>query len=359
LRVFVLGTRGFPDIQGGVEQHCESLYPLIASEGCKITVFRRKVFVVNKEATYSNIRFIDIRSTRIPGFEAFLHSFLCSVVCVIKRPDIVHIHNIGPGFFVPLLKFAGLKVIMTYHSPNYEHTKWSVSTRYFLKMSEYLSTKFSDKVIFVSLYQKNKLGDKKDFIHINNGVKIYPQNSNDNFIRGLGLQKHNYVLAVGRFVEEKGFDLLIKAFSKSERKDLKLVLTGDSDHETSYSIRLKKMARSSNVVLTGFVRGEELQQLFNNSRLFVLPSYNEGLPLSLLEAMSYNLPVLASNIPANIQIRLPEDSYFISGDEESLCQKLNHKLQVDFRRVDYDMKPYNWKTVAMQTKAVYDQLLDE
>ena len=164
MRIFVLGTRGFPDIQGGVEQHCESLYPLIASKEYQITVFRRKPFVVNKDRVYDNITFVDLPSTKKPGFEALFHSFLCSVVCIFKRPDIVHIHNIGPGFFVPLLKIAGLKVIMTYHSPNYEHIKWSTFTRYFLKMSEFLSIHFSDKVIFVSLYQKDKLGNRKHFL---------------------------------------------------------------------------------------------------------------------------------------------------------------------------------------------------
>ena len=356
MRIFVLGTRGIPDIQGGVEQHCENLYPLIASEEYQITIFRRTPFITNKNAIYRNIRFIDLPSTRIPGFEAFFHSFLSSVKCVLERPDIVHIHNIGPGFFVPFLKLTGLRVIMTYHSPNYEHTKWSFFTRGFLRFSEFLSLRFSDKIIFVSPYQKDKLGNKRDFIHINNGVKIYPPNSEDGYIRSLGLQKQNYILAVGRFVEEKGFDLLINAYTRSKLNDLKLVIAGDADHETSYSVRLKELAKSGNVVLTGFVRGEKLQQLFNNARLFVLSSHNEGLPLSLLEAMSYHLPVLASNIPANLQIRLKDDSYFVSGDVESLSGKLESELQNDFVRVDYDMTPYNWPHVAMQTKAVYDEV---
>jgi len=357
LRIFVIGTRGFPDIQGGVEQHCESLYPLIASSECLITVFRRKPYVINRGKTFDNINFIDLPSTRVPGFEAFYHSFLSSIICLFKRPDIVHVHNIGPGFFVPFLKIAGLKVIMTYHSPNYEHVKWSVSTRYFLKFSEFLSTKFSDKVIFVSLYQKIKLGNKENFVHINNGVKFFPMITNDNYLKNIGVQKKKYILSVGRFVEEKGFDLLICAFSKREQKGVQLVIAGDSDHETAYSSRLRELAKVNDVILPGFVSGEKLQQLYNHSRLFVLPSYNEGQPLSLLEAMSYHLPVLASNIPANLQVSLPKDSYFTSGDELSLLGRLDQKLQSDFEEVNYDMTPYNWNHIALQTKNVYEQLL--
>jgi len=357
LRIFVLGTRGIPDIQGGVEQHCENLYPLIASDKYKVTIFRRKPYIVNRNKFYRNITFVDLPSTRIVGFEAFYHSFLCSVICVVKRPDIVHIHNIGPGFFVPFLKLAGLKVVMTYHSPNYEHIKWSAITRHFLKMSEFISTRFSDKVIFVSPYQREKLGSMKDHVHITNGVNIYPAVTNDDYIRDLGLHKQKYVLAVGRFVEEKGFDLLIRAFSKIDNKDYKLVIAGGSDHETSYSARLKDLARSHNVILTGFLRGEKLQQLFSHARLFVLSSYNEGLPLSLLEAMSYNLPVLASDIPANLQLSLETDYYFVSGNEESLIGRLNQKLKSTFRNIHYNMKSYDWAQVASETISVYEQLV--
>jgi glycosyltransferase involved in cell wall biosynthesis len=357
LRVFVIGTRGFPDIQGGVEQHCESLYPLLASGECHVTVFRRRPYVVNKIKKFDNINFIDLPSTRIPGFEAFYHSFLAAIVCLFKRPDIVHVHNIGPGFFIPLLKLAGLKIILTYHSPNYEHVKWSEFTRHFLKYSEFLSVKFSDKVIFVSSYQKEKLGNKENFININNGVRLIPPVNSDDYIKELGLQKKKYILAVGRFVEEKGFDLLINAYSNLKNRGFHLVIAGDSDHETAYSARLKKLAKIHNIVLPGFVRGEKLQQLYVHSGLFVLPSYNEGQPLSLLEAMSCNLSVLASDIPANLQVSLPEDSYFTSGDEVSLIEKLDQKLQSELNEVSYDMTQYNWNHIAIQTKEVYEQLL--
>jgi glycosyltransferase involved in cell wall biosynthesis len=357
LRIFVLGTRGFPDIQGGVEQHCENLYPLLASSSCLITVFRRKPYVTNKEKTFNNISFIDLPSTKISGFETFFHSFLSTVVCIVKRPDIVHIHNIGPGFFVPFLKIAGLKVIMTYHSPNYEHVKWSRNTKYLLRFSEALSIRYSDKVIFVSSYQKDKLGNKPKFVHINNGVNIYPLRSNDDYIQSLGLQKRNYILSVGRLVQEKGFDLLIRAFSKSIPKGTKLVIAGGADHDTPYSLQLKELAKKHGIVLSGFVKGEKLQELYSHARLYVMASYNEGLPIALLEAMSYHLPIVASDIPANLQVALSEDSYFISGDEQSLTGKIDQALNREFAPGEYDMTPYSWSEIVEQTRAVYEDVV--
>jgi glycosyltransferase involved in cell wall biosynthesis len=117
------------------------------------------------------------------------------------------------------------------------------------------------------------------------------------------------------------------------------------------------LAKANNVILSGFVKGEKLQELFSHARLFVLPSYHEGLPISLLEAMSYCLPVLVSEIPANKQIALPENRFFMRGNVESLFNGLEKQLNCNFEPVNYDLTPYNWDYIAMQTKAVYEQVL--
>ncbi len=329
---------------------------MIASESCQVTVFRRKPYIINGDKEYSHIRFIDLPSTRILGFEALFHSFLCTLICIVRRPDIVHIHNIGPGLFIPLLKLSGLKIVMTYHSPNYEHKKWSGLSRFFLKLAEFISIRFSDRVIFVSSYQMEKLGNKAKFVHINNGVTVLPPITTDNYIRSLGLQKYGYVLSVGRFVEEKGFDLLMNAFGKMRLNNIHLLIAGDADHETEYSKKIKELAKTHDIILPGYVKGEKLQEIFSHARLFVLPSYNEGLPISILEAMSYNLPLLVSDIPANKQIALEDHQFFISGSEESLIEKLENQLKYEFKPVMYDLTPYNWDLIADHTKSEYDKI---
>lgn len=358
MNIFVFGTRGFPDIQGGVEVHCYHLYSILAKRDHSITIFRRKPYISKITSKINNISFIDLPSTKIVGFEAFYHSFLSTILCIMKRPDIIHIHNFGPGFFSPLLKIFGLKVVLTYHSPNYEHSKWSWIAKKFLKFAEKISINFSDKVIFVSKFQKEKFGSDPKFIHINNGVILPDMSNMDDYIRNLGLENRLYILAVGRFVEEKGFDLLIEAFNDSQVKDIKLVIAGDSDHRTNYSKKLKESGKFPNIVFPGYVIGEKLHQLYSHTRLFVLPSYHEGLPLSLLEALSYKLPVLVSDIPANKQLSLPKDRYFITGNKESLIKGLKQELECDFKPFNYNMEPYNWNTIALQTETVYEQVVN-
>jgi len=73
--------------------------------------------------------------------------------------------------------------------------------------------------------------------------------------------------------------------------------------------------------------------------------------------MSYRLPVLVSDIQANKQIPLPEDNYFVTGNEESLISALKRDLRQNFESVKYDMSMFNWDNIARQTAKVYDKIL--
>ena len=144
------------------------------------------------------------------------------------------------------------------------------------------------------------------------------------YIESIDLVKDQYIFTLGRFVPEKGFDYLIRAYGQSVlSKRYKLAIAGDADHESEYSLELKALAKQNNIVLTGFIKGEKLRQLFSHAALFVIPSFYEGLPIALLEAMSYKLPILSSNIAANTQVDLPAGNYFQVGDESALLSHLN------------------------------------
>ncbi len=171
MRVCVLGTRGFPKIQGGVEKHCEALYPLLAKDN-EIIVFRRKPYVTDLTTKYENIRFIDLPSTQIKGVEAVLHSFMSTIYTVCLRPDVAHVHNIGPAMFTPILKLFRIKVVLTYHSPNYEHKKWGWFSRRLLLLSEKIALCFSDSIIFVNKFQMEKYEEsvRKKSYYIPNGI---------------------------------------------------------------------------------------------------------------------------------------------------------------------------------------------
>ncbi|GHV29988.1 glycosyl transferase [Bacteroidia bacterium] len=352
MKVNVFGTRGFPLIQGGVEKHCECLYPIFPSE-YQLTIFRRKPYV-HSQKKYDNIRFIDLPSTKIKGVEAVLHSFLATIYSMIQRPDIVHIHNIGPAIFSPLLKWMGIKLILTYHSPNYEHEKWNLFARTLLRISEKIALNTSDTIIFVNKTQLQKQTPEiqKKSYYIPNGINPAKFTDKTDFLESLGLEKEKYILAVGRITPEKGFDYLIKAFENAETKDYKLVIAGGVETENSYLAKLKNNRIPEQIVFAGYTFGENLAQLYSHAALFVLPSYNEGFSMVVLEAMSYHLELLVSDIPANKAIDLDENVYFRVGDEVQLTARLKEIMGKPLHRIQYSIENYQWDMIAEQTMDV-------
>lgn len=361
MNLFVIGTRGFPHIQGGVEKHCEKLYTSMP-EKLHITVFRRKPYLSKESGEpYKQIHFIDIPSTKIKGFESFFHSFLATCISIVKRPDIVHIHNIGPGLFTPLLRLFGIPVILTYHSPNYEHGKWRKFGRIILRIGEKLSLHYANRIIFVNKFQREKFPSpiKDKSVYIPNGIDPMEVSTETDYIRSIGLEPRRYILAVGRLTQEKGFDYLIDAFASWKNKDeYQLVIAGDSDHKQDYVEQIRAKARQHRIIMPGYVNGEPLRQLYSHAALFVLPSYNEGFPIVLLEAMSYNLSVLVSNIPANRQLDLPEKVFFPAGDIKTLSEKIDvfTKHTID---VCYNLEKYNWSDITSATIQVYEGITSD
>lgn len=367
MKVAVIGTRGFPNIQGGVEKHCESLYPLIAEKDPRIivTVFRRKPYVSINAITSGEcgIVFRDLWTIRNKYLETLVHSFQAAIICLFKRPDLVHIHNIGPALVLPILKLAGLKVVVTYHSDNYNHEKWGIVAKKILKAGEWLVGRMAARIIVVSKRQLALFDDKFRVINIPNGVTISEPSTSAEIIPAQGILPGQYILAVARFVPEKGLDLLVKAF-KSYNGDLKLVIAGDADHETTYSRDLKQqMTGDSRIIGTGYITGDRLTWLFSNARLFVLPSRHEGLPIALLEALGYGLPVLASDIPANKELELPDERYFMAGDAEDLLCKLETLTDIMMPHKEKEgqkkriSESYDWNIVAEKTLDVYKGMM--
>lgn len=359
MKVVVLGTRGIPDIQGGVETHCEELFPRLVRNGIDVTLVRRSCYVMpnNKITEFKGVKLKDLYAPHHKSLEATIHTFHAIIWAKFNGADIVHIHAIGPGILIPVARILGLKVVFTHHGPDYDRKKWGKFAKAVLRKGERLAALHANEVIVISEVIKKSLAEKYGRVNthlIFNGVPRPFISQRSDYIESLGLKQHKYVFALGRFVEEKGFDLLISAFSRINNRDLKLVIAGDSDHETNYSRTLKEIAQRHNVILPGFIRGENLSQLFTHARLFVLPSYHEGLPISLLEAMSYSLPVIVSDIPANKQIDLPPEDFFETGSEDSLSARLQSQLSMEYEPAKYDMIPYDWDRIALMTKSIYE-----
>jgi glycosyltransferase involved in cell wall biosynthesis len=365
MKIGVIGSRGFPDVQGGIETHCLELYTRVACmDDNKVTVYRRKPYLNpgNKNARYKNIRFVDFNVPRSKFFETFLHSFISTVHALFQDYDIVHYHNTGPGFFIPILRLGKVKVVFTYHNISYTQKKWNSAAKKFLTLSEKISLTNSDFVIFISQIVKSEMERKHQIKRsklVFNGVRIPTRSNQSDYLRQIGLEKQKYVISVGRFLEEKGFEYLIRAFRKTDISEYRLVLVGDTDYPTEYSDKLKLLAKENNVILTGFIKGENLNQIFSNAKLFVMSSFEEGLPIALLEAMSYNIDVLVSNIPANLQMDLNDDDYFKVGDEEDLRGSIIKKLS-EYKTRSFDnilFARFNWDNIAVETNNIYNNII--
>lgn len=192
-----------------------------------------------------------------------------------------------------------------------------------------------------------------------NGVKIQKRASESTYLQELGLLENEYILSVGRLMEEKGFDYLIRAYKATGMNGIKLVLAGDTDYPTDYSRKLKNLAEENGIIMPGFVKGDRLKQLYSYARLFVIPSYSEGLPIALLEAMSYDLDVLASDIPANSEISLEPNDYFRTGDEKALTSAILRKLSEKKQRSFGPLlaEKYNWDKITEETNEIYQTLI--
>lgn len=361
MKIVVTGTRGIPNIMGGVETHCEELFPRIAAKGFDITVMRRKSYVQDTLTEYQGVKLLDIETPKKKSFEAIIHTFKAILKAKIQKADLIHIHAIGPALLVPMARLLGMKVVFTHHGPDYDRDKWGLMAKTMLKLGERMGTKYANEVIVISSVINNILIQKygrNDCHLIYNGVPEPEICELPEYFKELGIEKGKYILGMCRFVPEKNLHHLVEAFSRIDTQGYKLVLAGDTDFEDEYSLRLKKLAREQGVILTGFVKGKKLHSLLSNAHHYVLPSSHEGLPIALLEAMSYKLPVIVSDIPANKEIGLAEEIYFPVGNIEALTDKLQKAINKPFYRIEYDMKKYNWNLISEQVIYIYNSLSD-
>ncbi len=357
MKICAIGLRGIPDVMGGIESHCQQLYPRMVKNGASVTVIARSPYVEQKKYTYEGVDVVGVWTLKHKFLETFMHTFFAIIYArLFIHPDVIHLHAIGPALFTPLARLLGMKVVVTHHGADYDRQKWNGFAKFILKSGEKMGAVFGNKMFVVgkSLTQKlkNRFSSHADKIeYVPNGM--LPSFSGDispNFLpQELGLIPEKYVLTVGRLVPEKGFHDLVNAY-KTADTELKLVVVGDADHQDDYSMSLKKEA-SDNIMFAGRRSGEELKALYKHARVFVLPSYHEGLPIVALEAISAGTDVLLSDISPNVDIAAPADSYFPVGDTAKLSLKITNiealSLQIDQSAF---LHKFNWDQIALTTQ---------
>jgi len=349
-------------VQGGVEAHAEQLCPALARLGCDVHVVVRKGHQPKEfSKQWRGVEFFSCWAPQTRGFEALVHSFLGVLYAMVVRPDILHIHAIGPALMAPLARICGLTVVVTHHGQDYQREKWGRLAKIVLKAGEKFGVKYANHCIVVSRHLHKLITHKYKTspTYIPNGVSRPAHAGASTILADLCIKPGRYVLTVSRLVPEKRQLDLIEAFKKSGLRDWKLVIVGAIDRNDPYCENVvNAAARVPNTVLAGFQSGPALQQLYTNAGVFVLPSSHEGLPIAMLEAIGYCLRIIASDIPAHLEIEDGAIEYFRLGDLNELAERLRVAATlpsslaqpITARPV---LEQYNWDRIAKQTFDVY------
>jgi glycosyltransferase involved in cell wall biosynthesis len=346
---------------GGIETHCEHLYPRLAQldDSLEIIVIGRSGYV--RTGSFSNVRVVPIWAPRRKALETLIHTPLAILYArLFLHPDVVHLHGVGPGFFAPLARLFGFRVVGTHHAADYDRPKWGRFGRWFLKTGEWMLAKFANEVICVSSALETKLAerhphDKDRFVTIRNGAPptTEPERLGVAVLRSLGLTPGRYILCVGRLDPTKGFHDAVRAFEIAKPKGLKLVIVGGSLGSDEYAAKLQAAA-SDAIVFAGARPSEQVRTLYRHAALFVHPSYLEGFAMVVLEALAADVPILVSDIPAHLEVELDGACYFAKGDVDGLAALLAEGRYDRLRcsRREEILSENDWDSVARRHREI-------
>ncbi len=368
----MIGQKGIPAIYGGVERHVEELAKQLAKTGQEVLVYSRAWYTPKNIKKIGNIKIIHTPGIKTKNLDAITHTLTATIHAILQKPDVIHYHAVGPSLlsWIPRIFAPKIKVVITSHCLDRYHQKWGLLARIMLHIGEWTAAKFAHQTITVSKtlknYYLNEYKTKTEYIP--NGIKEIQKGIDSNIIEDKwDLKKDKYILMVSRLVRHKGAHYLIDAwqFAKTQYPKLfsgyKLVIVGGSAYTDDYVKEIKGMSRGdSSIVLTDWQKGKTLEQLFFNASILVHPSENEGLPITVLEAMSYGKAVLASDIPEHREIITDNKYWFNNASISSLADKLIElfKEKENFYKTGKDNKKlvetnFNWKEIGEKTLKVY------
>ncbi|QLE59351.1 glycosyltransferase family 4 protein [Nostoc sp. TCL26-01] len=374
MKIAVIGAKGLPPKQGGIEHYCAEVYPRIVAQGHTVDLYARSTYTDSAWLESYDFQGVTVKS--LPGLDfkgadAFVTSALGAIASTLARYDIVHFHALGPSLFTFLPSIANsAKVVVTCQGLDWQRAKWgSFSTR-LIQTGEKAAVRFADGIIVVSDALKSYFAQTygRDTVYIPNAPASYGE-SDPNFSYGkkLGLERGRYMIFVGRIVPEKRPDLLIEAFSKLQPPGWKLVLAGGVSDTQSYTGQLlAQVANNPNIIFAGELRGTRLWELVRGAGMFVLPSDLEGLPLAMLEAMQEAVPVVASDIlPHQQLINGGMGTLFTAGNVDSLVSSLDwaihHPGQIAAMAKNAQKNVqvnYSWEHITAENLKLYNTLLN-
>jgi len=370
MKIAFIGQKGIPASSGGVERHVEELATRLAKEGHEVICYCRNYYTPKDLKEYKGVKLIHLPTIKTKHLDTITYTFLATLNVLFKDVEIIHYQGIGPSLllWIPKILKRKAKIVSTFHSDDRKHKKWGWLARKFLGLGAYFSLRFSDKAITVSRAQREKC--KKEFgvdsLYIPSGVSFHDKVLPELITSRWHLKGNDYILAVSRLIRHKGLHYLIEAY-KTLETDKKLVIVGAGNFTDEYVQYLKDLAgNNSKIIFTGEQTGKILSELYSNAYLFVQPSEAEGLSIALLEAMSYGLPVLVSDIPENKEAVGEVGFVFKNKSVIDLERKL--KFLLDSPEIIKEKKEkarehvalnYDWDKIVRKTINLYEQLFAE
>lgn len=375
MKIAMIGQKGMPANFGGVERHVHELSVRLVGMGHDVTAYSRTWYTGQQDDYVAH----GVRVTHTPGIktkhlDAITHTLSATVHAIFQGYDVIHYHAVGPALlsWIPRLFSPKTKVVTTFHSINRYHHKWGRFARMVLRLGEWTTCRFAHETITISKGLKRYCLNEyqADTHYIPNGVSTPDPVETQETLRHFGLTKGKYLLVVSRLLPDKGIHLVIDAFQKLQARhpdsehiqSLKLAIVGGSSYTDAYIRELHLLAAPSNtIVFTDYQFGGTLQELFAHSLAMIHPSLNEGLPISVLEAMSYKKPVLLSNIPEHLELVSDQRMIFLQNDVEAiaklldsfLCLSADEQRAIGQKNFEMVCAEYDWKNIVCRINEVY------
>lgn len=366
LKIAALGAKGIPH-PGGIELVMEEIGSRLVKRGHQFDIFVRQHYMEKHPRT----EYRGMGLPLSPGLhnrylDALSHSISAGPTILKNNYDVVYLNSVGLSVLAWLPRALGRKVVVHTHGLDWKREKWGPVARKLIQFSAWTSVNLPHLTFCVCLEDKRYLEEvlQKPCIYVPNGIPavsfLEPAE-----LKKWGLKGKDYFLFMSRLVPEKGAHLLIQAWQqipKNHKRDLKLVIAGDSNHRDKYYFDLIEFKGCEDIIFTGFAVGQLKAELLSNAFCFVQPSTIEGMSLSILEAMAYERMILASDIQENMDVLGGLGRLFKCGDSGDLSDKLNQIICLDESIINeegrllknYGTKMYDWERI---TDIIEDNLI--
>jgi len=373
MKIAMIGHKRIPSREGGIEVVVEELSKCLVNKGHDVEVYnRRGKHVANRNLTqyskhyYEGIKIISIITINKKSLDALIYSFLATLRALFGKYDLIHYHAMGPCVMLIIPHMLNIRTIVTIHGLDWQRVKWGGLAKKYLLLGEKIAAKYADEVIVLSKNVQDYFLEtyNRETHYIPNGIIVAHPIEAEVINNKYGLKRNNYFLFLARIVPEKGLHYLIEAY-QNLNTDIKLVIAGGSSHSDEYMEKIKSLVeKDTRIIMTGFVEGKEREELYSNCLAYILPSDIEGMPLSLLEAMSYGRKCLVSNIAENIEVIQNSGYVFEKGNVISLLHQLKEILSeedsVDSGNCpNYDLSKFNWDIITERHIHLYSNTLKE